>query len=193
MINELSTLKVTYDPESGQQFVYLGANQELSKIQPESVIAYSPTETHGYRAVLFADGRVQQMTERQFEERSRLGWIIPSSTQQIAQNQQLAAVRGAQFQPVTAQPLPAVTPGNSGQVAATADNSAAFTQVGPRIRSIHIDIPREGQAFTFTKVLNVEREPLRVGVHIMKLKTFLAFQMCLQVSAFLAAGKCFAA
>src|SRR5207247_8059130 len=109
MINELSTMKITYDPESGQQFVYLGAGLELEKIQPDSVIAYSPTETGGYRAVLFADGSVQQMSSRKFEERSRLGWILPASPQQIAQNQQTAAVRGAQFQPATAQPLP---PGN---------------------------------------------------------------------------------
>jgi len=93
-----------------EQFIYLGAGLELEKIQPDSVIAYSPTENKGYRAVLLADGSVQQLNSRQFEERSRLGWILRANPQQIAQNQQLAVVRGAQFQPATVQPLAPANP-----------------------------------------------------------------------------------
>src|SRR5206468_11252879 len=183
MINELSTLKVTFDPESGQQFVYLGAGLELEKILPDSIIAYSPTETGGYRTVLLADGSVQQLSSRRFEERSRLGWILPANPQQIAQNQQLAAVRGAQFQPATAQPLPTGNATNS--ASSSTQEAAAASVVGPRVRSIHIDIPREGQAFTFTKVLNVGREPLGVQLKIMRLQTFQTLQMSLQLGAFL--------
>src|SRR5262249_20938279 len=67
MINELSTDKVTYDPESGQRFVYVGGGLEVDKIQPDSVICYSPTDTGGMRNVLLADGSVQRLTSRKFE------------------------------------------------------------------------------------------------------------------------------
>jgi type II secretory pathway pseudopilin PulG len=184
MLIELSTDKVTYDPESGQRFVYVGAGQELEKIQPDSVIAFSPTDVGRYRAVLLADGSVQQMTSAQFEERSRRGWILPATAQQAAQNQQLAVVRGAQFQPVTAQPLtdvqptPATGPGGG--------ESGMPAPVGPRVRSIRIDIPREGQAFAFTKVLHLDKTPLGVQAKVMRLQTFQTIQMILQLTAFLA-------
>jgi hypothetical protein len=168
MMAELSTDKVTYDPESGQRFIYVGAGVELSKIQPDSVIAFSPVEHGNYRAVLMADGSVQQITSAKFEELSRRGWIVPSTPQQIAQNQQVAAVHGAQLQPATVQILTANAPAK------------------PRLRSIRIEIPREGQAFTFTKVLNAGQSPLSVEIGLMKLRTFQAIQMMLQLSAFLA-------
>jgi type II secretory pathway pseudopilin PulG len=184
MINELSTDKVTYDPESGQRFVYLGAGHDLQKIQPDSVIAYSPTETGHYRAVLFADGSVQQMSSERFAERSQRGWILPATGEQVAQNQQLAAVRGAQFQPATVQPLNATPAAAANQAVAPQERLPGAPPAAPRIRSIHIDIPREGQAFTFTKVLNLSREPLAVQVKIMKLQTFQTAQMLLQVGTF---------
>src|SRR5262249_32899834 len=56
----------------------------------------------------------------------------------------------------------------------------------PRLRSIRIEIPHEGQAFTFTKVLNAGQSPLSVGIGLMKLRTFQAIQMTLQLSAFIA-------
>jgi type II secretory pathway pseudopilin PulG len=189
MMNELSTDKVTYDPETGQRFIWLGSGLEFGKIQPDSVIAYTPGDGASGRAVLLADGSVQQMSRARFEELARRGFIVPATAQQIAQNQQIAAVNSAQFQPATAQPLanirpavqtPAITvPGQT--VAAAAPLPAA-----PRVRSIRIDIPREGQSFTFTKVLNVGREPLGVQVGIMKLRTFQKLQMIFQLSAFVA-------
>jgi len=56
----------------------------------------------------------------------------------------------------------------------------------PRLRSIRIEIPREGQAFTFTKVLNAGQTPLSVQIGLMKLRTFQSIQMTLQLSVFLA-------
>jgi len=168
MMAELSTDKITYDPESGQRFIYVGGGIDLNKVQPDSVIAFSPVEHGNTRAVLMADGSVQQVTSAKFEELSRRGWIVSSTPQQIAQNQQLAAVHGAQLQPATVQTLSAEAP------------------AAPRLRSIRIEIPREGQAFTFTKVLNAGQSPLSVEIGLMKLRTFQAIQMTLQLSAFVA-------
>src|SRR5882672_3170620 len=156
MMAELSTDKITYDPESGQRFIWVGGGVDLGKIQPDSVLAFSPVEHGNSRAVLLADGSVQQLTSAKFEELSRRGWIVSSTPQQVAQNQQVAAVHGAQLQPATVQTLPANAP------------------VAPRLRSIRIEIPREGQAFTFTKVLNVGQNPLSVQIGLMKLRTFQA-------------------
>src|SRR5206468_3387980 len=49
---------------------------------------------------------------------------------------------------------------------------------------LRIDIPREGQSFTFTKVLNVAREPLGVRLKLMRQQAFQTIQMCLQLGAF---------
>jgi type II secretory pathway pseudopilin PulG len=177
-MNELSTDKITYDPLTGQRYIYLAAGLNLDLIQPESVIAYSPPNNEGHREVLLADGSVQQLSVSRFDEMARRGWILPVSGMQAALNQQLAAVRGAQFQPATAQPLPAV-PGST-------ETATGLPAAGPRIRSIRIDIPREGQAFAFTKVLHLDNKPLNVQVKVMKLQTFLTLQMCAQSAAFLA-------
>jgi competence protein ComGC len=168
MMAELSTDKITYDPESGQRFIWVGGGVELGKIQPDSVIAFSPVEHGNSRAVLLADGSVQQLSSGKFQDLARRGWIVSSTPQQVTQNQQLAAVHGAQLQPATVQTLP---------VNATAT---------PRLRSIRIEIPREGQAFTFTKVLNAGQTPLSVQIGLMKLRTFQSIQMTLQLSVFLA-------
>ncbi len=53
------------------------------------------------------------------------------------------------------------------------------------IRSIRIDIPKTGQSFNFTKVLNVGREPLSVQATAMRTKVFSIAQMILQLAAFL--------
>jgi hypothetical protein len=53
------------------------------------------------------------------------------------------------------------------------------------IRPIRIDVPRAGQAFNFTKVLNVGREPPTVSVSVMRMKVFRAWQSAVHASAFL--------
>jgi prepilin-type processing-associated H-X9-DG protein len=188
MMNELNTDKVTYDPETGQQFIYLGSGLDLEKIHPDSVICYSPTDHGGARGVLFADGHVEQVGNAKFEQLARRGWIIQANAQQIGQNQQLAAVRGAQLQAASIQPLPGAATANGQPIIAQAEGDANNAQpaTGPRMRAIHIDIPKEGQAFVFTKVLNLGGEPLGIDVKIMRLRTFQALQMLLQVSAFIA-------
>ena len=68
-------------------------------------------------------------------------------------------------------------------VAGASPGSLAPTVAG--IRSIRIDIPRTGQAFLFTKVLNVNDEPLLVKISAMKLTWFQGWRAALQLVAFL--------
>ncbi|HXT40080.1 MAG TPA: hypothetical protein VN887_08655, partial [Candidatus Angelobacter sp.] len=65
MTNELGTVKVLKDPETGQEFVYLGAG----KIEGDrdSILAYSP-KAKGYRPVLLGDGAVEEMNDAQFND-----------------------------------------------------------------------------------------------------------------------------
>jgi hypothetical protein len=65
MTNELGTVKVLKDPETGKEFVYLGAG----KIEGDrdSILAYSPI-ARGRRPVLLGDGYVQEMDEAQFKD-----------------------------------------------------------------------------------------------------------------------------
>jgi type II secretory pathway pseudopilin PulG len=168
MTNELSTEEVLVDPATGLQFAYLGGGLSESEITPDSVVAYSPTDVNGLRPVLLADGSVQQVNNERFAELSRRGFIVRVTPAQAAQNQQIAAVRAAQ--------LPA---------AAVAQNGSSALQPAPAavgLRSIRIEIPRTGQLFTFTKVLNVGDEALSVRVKLMKLQTFQMGQMALQLA-----------
>ena len=80
------------------------------------------------------------------------------------------------------------TTGSGGTVATPLPGLAAMTPPPAKaagLRSIRIDIPRTGNAFLFTKVLNVRDEPLSVSASIMSLHTFQQRQMMAQVAAFL--------
>ncbi len=67
----------------------------------------------------------------------------------------------------------------------TSVSGAAYAPTATGIRSIRIDIPKTGQSFNFTKVLNVGREPLSVQATAMRTKVFSIVQMILQLAAFL--------
>ena len=56
------------------------------------------------------------------------------------------------------------------------------------LRSIRIEIPRTGNSFLFTKILNVRDEPLSVQAKMMSLQTFQTMQMTGQVAAFSIVG-----
>ncbi len=65
MKNELGTDKVTIDPNTGQRFVWVGAGKD--ETDPSAILAYSPSDQNG-RAVLLADGSVQQVNSEKFSE-----------------------------------------------------------------------------------------------------------------------------
>jgi len=52
------------------------------------------------------------------------------------------------------------------------------------VRPIRIEVPRTGQSFTFTKVLNAGKEPLTASFSAKRLKVYRAEQMVLQVCGF---------
>ena len=66
MKNELSTDKVLYDAETGERFVYAGAG--LNDSIPDALLAYSPSDHDGHRAVVLTDGSVQVVTTTKFNE-----------------------------------------------------------------------------------------------------------------------------
>jgi type II secretory pathway pseudopilin PulG len=170
MMAELSTDKVTYDVATGQRLTWIGAGFKSEEITPDSIIAYSPI-VNGQCSVAMADGSVQGISATRFAEYAQRGLIRRVAGEELARRNQTNAVMIHQFatDPVSAS-LPAT--------------AAPQKPGGPR--AIRIEIPRTGNAFLFTKVLNVRDEPLRISAGIMSLAAFQQRQMALQVAAFVA-------
>ena len=205
MKNELGTDKVTYDTETGLRYTYLGGGMLEGSLKPESVLAYSPI-VNGHCNVLYADGSVEQMTANRFAELSQRGLVLLATPQEIAVQQQRAAIASSQFanQPNAAAAAPPAgelaisgtagvhglgEPGSGGGSGAVAGIPAASPAVpaptAAGIRSLRIELPQTGQPFMFTKVLNVRDEPLSIRARIMPLHTFQTIQMAWQSVAFL--------
>ncbi len=96
MMNELNTDKITYDPATGQRYIYLGAGYSTEEIEPQSIIAYSPI-VNGRCDVLLADGSVQGMTAAKFGEESQRGLIRRLPADEIARRKQNEAVVAQQL------------------------------------------------------------------------------------------------
>jgi prepilin-type processing-associated H-X9-DG protein len=96
MKNELGTDKITYDTETGLRYTYLGGGMPMDSLKPESVLAYSPI-VNGHCNVLYADGSVEQMTANRFGELSQRGLVQLATPQEIAVQQQQAAIASSQF------------------------------------------------------------------------------------------------
>ncbi len=202
MTNELGTEKITYDPATGQRYVYLGAGMSENNLKPESVLAYSVADEKGRCAVLFADGSVQQLNAQRFAELSQRGLVQVAAPQELAEKQrevvaqsQLGDHRLASDQPVpTTAPAAAsgtfalngvISFAGGGGLAGAAAAPAVQPPVVAGIRSIRIELPQTGQPFLFTKVLNVHGEPLSIRAHVIRLGTFQTIQMLWQSAAFL--------
>ena len=181
MMNELNTDKITYDVETGQRLVYLGAGLNSEEITPDSVIAYSPI-VNGHCSILLADGSVQGVSAARFAEYSQRGLIKRIANDELARRKQAEAVLAHQL---AATPAPVKPPLATDVVGAT-PTVASPQPKATGLRSIRIEVPRTGNAFLFTKVLNVRDEPLRVSANIMSLAAFQQRQMAWQVAAFVA-------
>ena len=198
MKNELGTDKITYDTETGQRYTYLGGGLAAGNLKPDSVLAYSSI-FNGHCEVLFADGSVQQMTADRFGELSQRGLVQIATMQEIAVQQQQAAIAGSQFAnaPSVAPAWALAANGTAGEIhGAFAGNVGggvvtglpATPPVAPTaagIRSLRIELPQTGQPFLFTKVLNIRDEPLSIRANIMTIHTFQTIQMAWQSAAFL--------
>ncbi|MBI5387820.1 MAG: hypothetical protein HZA90_24425 [Verrucomicrobia bacterium] len=195
MTNELGSEKVLRDPSTGQRFVYVGAGKRADDVS--AIVAYSPSDVNG-RSVVFADGSVQMMTAEKFQEALQRDAVVPravfSANQPASQSSTVAPMEQS---PQFMSPAPAA-PGRpmgglvGGGAPMTATASAAPAPAQPQakptaagVRSIHIDVPRTGQAFNFTKVLNAGREPLSVSVSMMRMKVYRQAMMVVQVCGFL--------
>jgi type II secretory pathway pseudopilin PulG len=199
MKNELGTDKITYDTETGQRYTYLGGGMSADNLKPDSVLAYSPI-FNGHCEVLFADGSVSQMTADRFGELSQRGLVQIATPQEVAVEQQQAAIAGSQFANAPNSTPPGISTvsgsggffhggfagGGGGGSAVTglpATPPVAPTAAG--IRSLRIELPQTGQPFLFTKVLNVRDEPLSIRANIMTMHTFQTIQMAWQSAGFL--------
>jgi hypothetical protein len=191
MKDELGTDKVLIDPGSGQRFVYVGAGKDES--HPEAILAYSPSDVNGH-AVLFADGSVQLLNQEKFDLAMQRDAAVPrvavNAAVTVTANVPPPAPAAPAFVVPTPQmrsgigpaaglPIATAVQGGAGPVAA---QQAKVTATGAR--PIRIEIPRAGQAFSFTKVLNAGSEPLNVSVSMVRLKVYRAALMALQVCAF---------
>jgi hypothetical protein len=136
--------------------------------------------------VLFGDGSVAQLSSRQFEETMQRGYVAanqpatasPGSTIGQAPGEHPAQMLGAAF-----------AAGAGGGVTASSGAAALGQAGGPvaqGIRPIRIDIPRTGQKFTFTKVLNVGDEALTLQALAVASKVLNAVRSVLQVTVFIA-------
>ena len=184
MKKELGSDNVMIDPNTGQRFIYVGEGK--SDTNPEAIIAYSPSDMNG-RAVLLADGSVQVMSADKFQEALQRDASLPRTV--TVANAALEMNAGGQF---SSQPqAPAMTQTPSGQPAAQGGRggiAGLAPQAKPTatgIRPIRIEVPRSGQSFTFTKVLNAGKEPLTASFSTKPLKAYRSEQMVLQVCGFL--------
>ena len=204
MMKELNTEKVLIDPQSGERYIYVGVGKRADS--PQVIIAYSPVDIGG-RNVAFADGSVQQMSSTQFAEALQRDADLARQPLSVAVNlSQVDALTRQQVQAAPAQTpsLPAVTAasgpvdrksafmfGAAGGIGGAAPDNLVGMVVAQKphtaagIRSIRIDIPRTGQMFAFTKLLNVSDEPLSVKMSVMKLKAFQVIRSVCQLAFFL--------
>ncbi len=204
MKNELSTDKITYDPATGQRYVYLGGGMSENNLKPDSVLAYSVADEKGSCAVLFADGSVESATARRFAELSQRGLVQVAASQELAEKQremiaqgQLSIDRPVATVAPAAMPASGVGGGAGGSTfgvngssfaGALSETPGTPAPVQPPvvagIRSLRIELPQTGQPFMFTKVLNVHGDPLSIRAHVIPLQTYQMMQMAWQSAAF---------
>lgn len=165
MKSELGSEKILLDPNSGQRFVYVGSGKKADNV--DAIVAYSPSDMNG-RAVVFADGSVQQMTSEKFQEALQRDAAIPR------------AVTAA-----NPPPPPAGTNSRGQPAPAAVATALPAKPAATGVRPFRIDVPRTGQAFNFTKVLNAGREPLSITVSMMRNRVYREAMMILQVCGFL--------
>jgi prepilin-type processing-associated H-X9-DG protein len=67
LTNQLGSSVVLTDTVSGKRFVYVAGGKDLDGLPGNAVLAYSPTDKKG-RAVLFADGHVENVNAARFAE-----------------------------------------------------------------------------------------------------------------------------
>ena len=194
MRDQLGTDKITYDTETGERYVYLGAGLDQDALNSQSVVAYSPI-FKGHCNVLYADGSVAQISDAKFAELSQRGFLLAANgTSTVSANSAapmvaeayngidragvLADKHGVAFGGTLS-----INAGALGLAGAT-DEPTGPPPVVAGIRSLHIELPQTGQPFLFTKVLNIQDEPLSIRAQAMPLMTYQLIQMAWQSGLF---------
>lgn len=180
MMDVLVTPRVLIDPETAERYTYVGAGK--SEADPFGILAYSSAK-HGRREVAFVDGSVRQLSEEQFQE--ALAREAVSRGQQLPGLSPTMAARYGLMpggEAVSGAPPPSATVALD-QLAVPGLPAAVPTATG--IRSIRIDLPRTGRPFHFTKILNVDEEPLRVTASMTRTRVHQVTRMLLQLTTFL--------
>ena len=211
MTNYLRGDAVTVDPTTGERFTYLGGGLQVHDLKTDSVLAYSPMNKDRCAAV-FADGHSEMMSAGRFAELSQRGLVRSLLPEELGLRRQADAISRSQFSaggggarggsyagnlPVAA-PAPAsveslttgtttggLSPDRGSRIVSPGAPLPEQPPTAAGIRSIRIEIPRTGQPFVFTKVLNVGNSPLSIRTKIMALKTFQRLQTAEQALVFL--------
>lgn len=88
--NHLLSEKVLTDPASGKRFVFAASGEKLEALASNAVLAYSPEDKKG-RAVLLADGSVQMMNRKQFDDLTQRELKAPATLAEVADARREAA------------------------------------------------------------------------------------------------------
>lgn len=186
MRNELGSESVLINPDTGRPYVYLGANRD--ERDPDALLAYGETSGGRY-AVVLVDGSVQILSAEKFQDAlqrsvTNAPAAVAALSPELARRYDLAPGNGTPGQPSSASAAQTI----QREVAAAADRTPgtmmpAATPAG--LRSIRIEVPRTGRPYQFTKVLNLESEPLRIEGRLMRQRVWTMGRMMFEVSAFL--------
>jgi len=177
MRNELGTDKLLIDPASGQQFVYLGAGR--TENDAAAIIAHSPVDM-GSRGGPFGDGSVAELSARQFEEAMQRGYLAATASGAPSAGVNCGAIARSDARRRASRRTG--TPRVNGAAATSPGELTGLLARG--IRPIRIEIPRTGQKFTFTKVLNVGDEALKLEALAVASKVLNTVRSVLQVTVF---------
>jgi hypothetical protein len=191
MMVELSTEKILVHPTTGERYTWVGAGK--SEEQPDGILAYGPS-VEGNREVLLADGSVQQVNSRQFDEilakeLAAKGKVAnePASASTYQMDPMLARRYGlipkAVGDKLAEAQEQAPAPAAAAAGAAVVGKSVAVPTVAG-LRSLKIEIPKSGRAYQFTRVLNLSGEPPTVRFSVMSTKAFILLRTLLQLLAF---------
>ena len=108
--NHLLSENALTDPVSGKRFVFVAGGEKLDALSSNAVLAYSPADKKG-RAVLLADGSVQMMSRKQFDDSAQRELKAPAAPAEVAFTRR-EAVGQSQLDGKLAsdQPVPAAAP-----------------------------------------------------------------------------------
>jgi type II secretory pathway pseudopilin PulG len=137
LTNGLVAGRTLLDPLSGKPFVYIAGGETLDNLQSNSVLAYSPEDKKG-RALLLADGTVEVVNSKLFNEVLQRGLIQHVPAVEVAANA----------------PAPATPPAPSASPAAGGTLAVASGFAADRLE---LDISATSPATTGTFAVNGTR------------------------------------